>query len=498
MSEQSSFSPRDYIRSIAALMPRAARSAWIGGIAFVLGLGGTVIWAMAAKRLYQSEAVVVYERGVQAGGPSESEGESSTSVGARFHDMLSSRQRLENLIKEMNLYHGMVDRKGMAEAVDEMRKRVKLLSRDGYIFRVAYASDSRDLAQSVLDRLLKTIIEDEKNRRQRDTLEANKFLDAERQHAEAELKEKEGALASFLTKHPELAAETGGPSGAHAGGVIRAADRDRMPANEGQIAALEVQAAQIEGELAAAGARPAASGGGATIEDPVLAAARSRAHADVQAAQAELREKQTRFTNEHPDVKAAMRRLAEAEAGLRRAYAALKAAPRLPVAATPTGDDPGPNPRIAAQRRALGAIRSQIAALRGRSAPRADIPRGAPAVVAIDTEWTLLMREVSEARERQDKLESKQFQAQLAATLASGGHASRFVIADAPFRPMRPVAGGKFKIFLFGGIGSVLLAALALAVAASLDDRLYGARDVQGLVGDGIVVVIPRLPSKQG
>jgi hypothetical protein len=126
-----------------------------------------------------------------------------------------------------------------------------------------------------------------------------------------------------------------------------------------------------------------------------------------------------------------MRRLAEAEAGLRRADAALKAAPRLPVAATPTGDDPGPNPRIAAQRRALGAIRSQIAALRGRSAPRADIPRGAPAVVAIDTEWTLLMREVSEARERQDKLESKQFQAQLAATLASGGHASRFVIADA-------------------------------------------------------------------
>jgi uncharacterized protein involved in exopolysaccharide biosynthesis len=497
MSEPSSFSPRDYIRSLTALMPRAARSAWIGGIAFVIGLAGTVVWAMSAKRLYQSEAVVVYERGVQAGGPSESEGESSTSVGARFHDMLNSRQRLESLIKEMNLYHGVVEHKGMAEAVDEMRKRVKLLSKDGYIFRVAYASDSRDLAQNVLDRLLKTIIEDEKNRRQRDTLEANKFLDAERQHAEADLKEKEGALGSFLTKHPELAAETAGPSGAHAGGMIRAADRDRMPANEGQIAALEVQAAQIEGELAAAGARPAAAGG-TTIEDPVLAAARVRAHADVQAAQAELRDKQTRFTNEHPDVKAAMRRLAEAEAGLRRADAALKAAPRLPVAAATTGDDLGPNPRIAAQRRALGAIRSQIAALRGRSGPRTEIPRAATSVVAIDTEWTRLTREVSEARERQDKLESKQFQAQLAATLASGGHASRFVIADAPFRPMRPVAGGRFKIFLFGGIGSVLLALLALAAAASLDDRLYGPRDVQGLVGDGIVVVIPRLTSKQG
>src|SRR4029079_2351260 len=68
----------------------------------------------------------------------------------------------------------------------------------------------------------------------------------------------------------------------------------------------------------------------------------------------------------------------------------------------------------------------------------------------------------------------------------------------APFRPMRPGAGGRFKIFLFGGIGSVLLALLALAAAASLDDRLYGARDVQGLVGDGIVVLIPRLTSRQG
>jgi hypothetical protein len=72
------------------------------------------------------------------------------------------------------------------------------------------------------------------------------------------------------------------------------------------------------------------------------------------------------------------------------------------------------------------------------------------------------------------------------------------VIADAPFKPISPVAGGRFKIFLMGAIGSCLLAALALAIAAALDDRLYGARDLQGVVGDGIVVVVPRLPAKEG
>jgi hypothetical protein len=493
MSEPTPFSPRDSLASLTALLPRAKRSAWVGGIALAVGLVGTGIWAMKARRMYRSEAVVVYERGVQAGATEVMEGESTTSVGARFSDMLASRQRMEAVITEMNLYKSIQDRKGMVEAVDEMHKALRVSGRDGYIFRVSYDSDSRDLAQSVLERMLKLVIDDDKTRIQRAATEANKFVESERQHAESDLKEKEAALASFLTKHPELASETTGA--AHTGGVLRAQDRDRSPAASGSaIAQLEVQAASIEGELAAAGARPAAVGG--TIEDPVLAAARARAHADVQAAQAELHDRQARFTNEHPDVKAAQRRLNDAEAAFRRADAALKAAPRLPVAATPAADDVNSG-RIAAQRRALSAIRSQIAALRSQGAPRAEIPRAATSVVAIDTEFTRLTREVSEARERQDKLESKQFQTQLAATLAAGGHAGRFTIADAPFKPIRPVSGGRSKIVLIGGIGSLVLALIALAVAGALDDRLYSSRDVQRLVGDGFVVVIPRLPAKE-
>ena len=492
MSERPSFSPREYLASLAALMPRAARSAWIGGIALAVGLVGTAAWAISAKRLYRSEAVVVYERGVQTGAAGE-EGESSTSVGARIQDLLMSRQRIESVIKEMNLYRSIEEHKGMAEAVDEMKKRLKLVAREGYIFRVSYDSESRDLAQSVLTRMLNLVIEDEQQRRQRQAEEASKFLDVERARIETELKDKEGLLASFLTKHPELAAETVG-GGANVGGGIRAADRDRAPAvSGGEIASLEVQAAQIEGELAAAGARPAGAGG--TVEDPSLVAARTRAHVDLQAAQTELRDRQARFTNEHPDVKSATRRLADAEAALRRADAALKSAPRIPVAVAATGDDINSG-RIAAQRRALGAIRAQIGALRSRASTRPEIPRAATSVVAIDTEWTRLTRDVHDARDRQDKLESRQFQAQLAATLATGGHSSRFVIADAPFKPIRPVAGGRFKIALIGGVGSILLALIALAIAASLDDRLYGARDVQSLAGDGFVVVIPRLTSQ--
>jgi len=123
---------------------------------------------------------------------------------------------------------------------------------------------------------------------------------------------------------------------------------------------------------------------------------------------------------------------------------------------------------------------------------RSPVRRLATAAVTIDTDWTRLNRDVSEARERQSNLEAKQFQAQLAATLTAGGQGGQLLIADPPFRPMRPVAGGRLKVALVGGAASVLLALIVIGAFAAFDDRLYAAHDVNGVFGDGIVVVIPK------
>jgi hypothetical protein len=189
-----------------------------------------------------------------------------------------------------------------------------------------------------------------------------------------------------------------------------------------------------------------------------------------------------------------MRRVSLAEASERRAAAAMAAWKPQPSSDGPaTGTDDTSGGRGAALRKALAAVRQQIGALRSRSAPRAEMPRAPSSVVAIDTEWTRLNREVSEARERQSQLESKQFQAQLAATLAAGGQGGQLVVADPPFRPMRPVAGGRFKIALVGGAGAVVLGLIVIVIVAMFDDRLYGSHDVENVIPDGIVVVIPRV-----
>jgi hypothetical protein len=491
-------SPREHLAAFTSFTPRVARAAWVGGVFLAAGLVGTAAWALSTSRLYRTEAVIVYESGVQgAGGGGDAEGPHQ--VGLRLGDMLNARQRLEGIIKEFKLYPTILDQRGMVDAIDEMRRHLIVGVKEGHSFKVSYDGESRDQVKAILDRLLKGIIDDDLRRRNREAEDAKKFLDTERKSADDDLHTKESALAGFLALHPQLAAESAA-NAASAGGLIRAADRDRAPGNEGEVASLEMQAAQLEEALAAAGAKPKAVPGEAPV-DANLLAARARAQAELQAAQRDLTDKQARFTNEHPDVKAAIRRLANAEAQVARAEAATAAPRPMPVAGIPevTPDVDDGAGRVGALRRALAAVRAQIGAVRGRAiTPRADVPRDGHSMVAIDTQWTSLMRSVNEARERQNQIEAKQFQADLFATLVSGGQAGRLVIADPPFRPTRPIAGSRSKIALVGGIASLALGVFAVLVMAAFDDRLYGARDVERLMSTAIVVAVPRAKGKYG
>jgi uncharacterized protein involved in exopolysaccharide biosynthesis len=477
---------------LASLAPRVVRAKWVGAIALGIGLAGTAVWALSTTRLYRSETVVLFERGVQAGSLGR-EGESTRAVAARLQDMFTSRQRLESLIYEMKLYRRLFEKKGRAETIDEMRKHVNVSNREGYTFRISYDGESRELAQQVLERLTASVVQDDAKRRHQEAEDTKRFLDTERAQADEDLKKKEELLASFLTKHPQLAAETGGA--ATAGGLIRADDRARAGSDTGGVAALELQAAQLEESLAAAGGPRVMVGRREVPTDPQLMAAHTRAQTELQLAQRDLADKQLHLTNEHPDMKQALRRVSLAEAAERRAAAAMAAwkPPPSGEAPAPGADEPSGGGRTAALRHALAAVRQQISALKARSAPRHVMPTAPSSVVAIDTEWTRLNREVSEARERQNQLESKQFQAQLAATLAAGGQGGQLVVADPPFRPMRPVSGGRFKIALVGGAASLMLALLVVVIVAVFDDRLYGSHDVENVLPEGIIVVIPKV-----
>jgi len=488
-------SPREHLAFLTSLAPRVARAGWAGAVAFAVGLVVTAGMALSTSRLYRSEATILYEKGVQENG--QEAGDPGRLVGPRLKEMVMARPRLQTIIKEMKLYRSIVDKKGMVDAVEEMRKRLAVHAGEGYTHKVTYDGDSRDLAKSVLDRLVGSVVEEERQRRAKETDEAKRFLQQERERADQELKEKESLLSAFLTKHPQLAAEAGGV--AATGGMIRAADRERAGEGGAEIAGLELQAAELEQQLSAAGVPHAAAAPGAPPVDSALMANLAAARVELQTAQKDLAEKQTHLTNEHPDVKQALRRAANAEAAERRAAAAVAAwkpaaagEPVAPVVGLAAPDEG----RIAALRRALSAVRSQISAVKGRAAPRVEMPKEKSSLVNIDTDWTRLNREVAEARQRQQQLEARQFQAELAATLAAAGQGGQLVIADPPFRPTSPIAGGRGKIAMIGIAGSFVLGLLVLGVFAAFDDRLYTLHDIETAIDDGIVVIIPGIPRK--
>ncbi len=495
-------SPREYLSALIALAPRALRALWIGGIVLVIGLGVTVAWTLSTDHLYRSEAVMAYDHGVRTSTVGTVDGDSPREIGGRLRDMLTSRQRFERIIKELNLYRRIADRHGMGEAIDEMKKHVLVSSREDLAYRVSFDAAGRELAQRGLELLVNGVVEEDSQRRIHEADETKHFLEAERKHADDDLKIKESALSGFLSAHPVYAHEAVGTA-ASAGGAIRGrTEPGGTSASSGEVAQLELQAAQIEEALAAAGVR--VTQGTGPVDAPPLVAARDRARSELQQAQRSLTEKQAMYTNEHPDVKAAIRHVAVAESALRRAESALESdragqqtgTPPTPAAA---GDDGQDTARTAALKHALAAIRSQIASVKSRAVVVKDpVPTEGGSPVTIDVEWTRLNRDVAEARERQVQLQGKQFQAELMATLAGGGQGGRIVVIDPPFRPVRPITGGRFKIAGAGLAASIVLSLLTIVLFAAFDDRLYGDRDIHRIVKDGIVVVIPKLTGKIG
>src|SRR5262245_33192100 len=199
---------RGELAMVEVTLPRTRPVAWTGAIGFGIGLVSTALWVMSTTRLYRSEAVLLWERGVQAGTLGH-EGDSVRAVAARLSDAFMSRQRLESLIKDMKLYRSLRDKKGLVASIEEMRKHITVSNREGYTYRIYYDGDSRDGAKDVLERLIASVVEEDANRRSHEAEETKRFLDAERQQSDEDLKTKEEALASFLTKHPQLASETG-------------------------------------------------------------------------------------------------------------------------------------------------------------------------------------------------------------------------------------------------------------------------------------------------
>ena len=113
-------------------------------------------------------------------------------------------------------------------------------------------------------------------------------------------------------------------------------------------------------------------------------------------------------------------------------------------------------------------------------------------IVALETDYARLTRDVAESKSRLGALESKSFSAEIAAQSEMGGYNAQIVVLDPAYRPTAPSTMGRGRVAMIGFLASIIMA-LGLAVVRGLffDDRIFESSDVERF-GVPVLVVVPK------
>ena len=469
--------PSDVVRPLTRLARRTLRFWRASLVTFVVVLAATVAVVAVMPKQYRSEAVVYYREGLQW---ATSEGTSPRRVGQRLKDVLLARVQLAKVIDDLGLYKELVRAGRTADAVEEMRNAANFKVADGDVFVISFTGRSPAEAQRVTATLTDLLIGQNSRLRSQQAEVAREFLDAEKKRKADELAAKEAEQLRFLAKHPEFVQEQGPAVGV--GVTLRARTRRSVDVaatkDDSALGALRREEQRLRRQLRSPGQVPAAP------QEPALAAAKTEADAKLAAAQRELADRRARFTEQHPDVRMAKAVVTSAEEAVRRATEALDAAQK-PIPQEVLKD------RLARVEKDISAYEREHPQAKDARSDQVESSEAAKRIVAVEAEWARLTREVAEARERLQQLDSQQFMASMTESMLTSGQTAQIIVIDPAFLPVHPIGLSLTKRILVG-LAAALALGLGLALGlALLDDVIYDSADVERLQIAPILTDVP-------
>jgi hypothetical protein len=395
------------------------------------------------------------------------------------------------VVREFDLYPEIHKTRGQVDAVEELKKHIEFRAPGGDTFSLAFTGESAFAARAVTARLAEVVIGQDSDLRKKQAVVVRDFLETEKRTMEDGLRDAELALASFMGAHPRFALDA---TPLTTGAAIRAS-MGTGPAPPGS----PLGPAPLRGVSKPRGMQAATSESSSTSSrGEALNGAReaaeeeARAKAGLAAARANLTDLAARFTIAHPDVRSA-------QAEVERAMSRLAAATTMAASAERVSSTTGAGLQLAASSPATAGPSPPPIAMSNRRPTAGTLASPAPGgwlraserdVVALETEWVKLTRGATEARQHQDQVEAALFKAQSAANSEKSDYGVQVTMIDPAFLPQTAVPPGRTMIVgLFAG-GSLLLAAIAAALKALLDDRVFEERDIGQFAP--VLVEIPR------
>jgi polysaccharide chain length determinant protein (PEP-CTERM system associated) len=478
------------------------RRKWVLVVPLVIIATVTAVIARRLPNRYRSETLVLIV-------PQQiPESYVQPTVSARLEDRLASlnqqilnRTRLEQIIREFDLYAEERRTAIMEDVVDRMRSRDIGVQTTGAVgrdraaptFRISFSAPDPRTAMRVTERLASLFIEE--SLRDRATLAegTNQFLDTQLLDARNRLVEQEKRLEAYRQKHAgELPSQLS--SNLQAMQNIQQ-QLQRMSQSIAQDRDRQLMLDRLISEAEALAEIPVATTTGGRVDESGLSAAQL-----LELRRAELRDFELRMRPGHPDLERAKRVVAELEQKVDQEA--------LQQPLSPGGDRSRagvPLNRADAQRQARmremeaerDALPRRIAQKEKELARMQDVLGSYQARVAAvpsrETELVELTRDYETIRNAYTSLLAKSENARMSASLERRQIGEQFRVLEPARMPERPISPNRVQINTMGALGGLALG-LGLVLLLEYRDRtMRTENDVRSALGLPVLAVIRTL-----
>ncbi len=377
-----------------------------------------------------------------------------------IEQQITSRENLERLVTEMNLYPELVSRGLVDQAIGRARRSLTLQVQSSTIFRIYFKAADPYVAAETANVIAERFIEQNLALREGQAQSTSDFLEAELEETKAQLEEQEARVARFRLRNDGLL-----PEQRETNLRAIALQQTKLDINLDSIENAEVRKLLLEKEAEAAG-------------ESALAQPRTRTR--LEELRLEYARMSSRYTSRHPD----MVRLKKEIETLERQAAA--------------GGETGPGPGGPELQAVLMDIR-RLEDERGRILDEIELyQRRIEISPRIEQELLSLTRDYDNLKDSYNSLLRKRLDARLAENLEKSRQSEQFRILERALPPKAPFAPNRFFLLTLG-FGAGFVVGLGLVVLREEMDQTYlDAESLQkAFPGVKILATVPMIRVRQ-
>lgn len=460
-------------------------------ICLLVGITAGLVFYIQTPKLYKCMSLLSYER--QQINPSrmspERDNQRLRDTVSTLSDIVISRNNLEDIIKQFELYRGLRNELPIEDVIDKMRKHIKISpSPRGDTFSVSFEGGDQSKVMKVTNALASKFIEENLRYREERATETSKYTQDELNMAKTVLDKKEQIMRDYKLKYYNEMPEQRESNLSRLNSLheqfqgtqdsVQDLERTKVMAQE-QINLRKRLSSTVSAQ--SAGETTAGASGMGQGFTPWQQLEGLRRHLDALL---------VKYTDKHPEVRRTKLQIARLEADL--------SGTRKPTA---SGKSSRPrrmqDPEVAQLQIQLKEISLNINALKTEQKRiRSEIAKYEKWISAApvrEAEWNTLTRDYDELRRHYDYLVSQNLQASSVEHLERKQKGSKFKIVDSARFPDKPFKPDFVKIMLMAIAGTLGLGIGGVLAADYVNTSFKDPDDLESYLGVPVISSVPFL-----